>query len=125
MEDGHTPVDEEPTPAKASLQGLLARRLPTKVLDVPGVGQITIRGMTRLETLAMGKGDMDLAARERMMLVTAMVDPEIDNRDARAWQEASPAGELEAITNEIARLSGMLREQQKEETVRFPDGPES
>lgn len=84
-------------------------------------GTVLIRALSRDEALRItAKKDMSTQDRERHMLVAAMVDPPMDWRDVCAWQERAHAGDMERLTTEIARISGLLPEQAKEETVRFP-----
>jgi len=102
---------------------LLAKRLTTEELDVPDVGTIKIRALTRSEALQLGD-KKNTVERERHILVCAMVDPEMTYQDVKAWQDNATPGELEVITTAIARLSGMLDTSAKEVTGRFPDDPE-
>ena len=102
---------------------LTSRRLPTKDIPIEG-GVITVRALTRTESMQVGT-KKETIERERFMLVCAMVEPPMTYQDVKAWQDCSPAGELEMVTTEIARLSGMLPGQQEEITRRFPDdGPD-
>lgn len=111
-------------PRRLSKADLLAPDLPEEDYPWKG-GTIRIRALSREEALQVGDNKLDVKARERLILVMALVEPEIDNRDAGLWQRASKAGDLERLTQRIARMSGMLQEQLKEETNRFPDGSES
>jgi len=85
---------------------LLKPRCPSEEYEIPGVGTITVRGLTRLEAINM-QGMKGVATQERFMLVCGLVDPILTEADAAAWQRNSPAGELEPVTNLITRLSGM------------------
>lgn len=107
---------------RVSRARLLEARLSEKEIPVPGLGTIVIRALSREEALALTDDkNMSTKERERRLLVAAMVDPEVDHKDVVRWQKSAPAGEIEMITTEVARLSGMLEGQAKEETVRFPD----
>lgn len=86
---------------------LLAARLPTDEVSIPGVGTITIRGLSRYELLLAGKGTEDAALIERRMLSYAMVDPVLTVDEVAAWQKASPAGELGPVTTKMRELSGL------------------
>lgn len=91
------------------IKDLLEPRLDTEEYEIPGVGRITVRALTRFELLLGGKltGDQGAAVMEAHMLHFAMVDPEITFDQARAWQKACSAGELQPIVKLINRLSGI------------------
>ena len=86
---------------------LLANRLPTDDFEIPGIGTVRVRGLSRGEVYAIRKvstGDDDM---ERKTLARAMVDPEMTEDEIGQWQAASPAGELEPVTLKIHELSGL------------------
>jgi hypothetical protein len=94
---------------------LTTPRVPTGEVEIPGVGTITIRGLTRFELLLAGKtSGEDSVVMERKMLAFAMVDPEMSEKDAEEWQKASPAGELAPVVAKVNELSGIGHEAQKE-----------
>lgn len=108
---------------------LFKARLSEREVEVPGVGLVRIRSLSRLEVLDFRKrktgdgaplGD-DAAAFERAMLAAALVDPALSEDDARRWQAASSAGELEPVTDAIAELSGMKPDAAKEAVKQFRD----
>lgn len=88
-------------------QLLLKSRLPEADVDVPGVGTVRVRGLSRSEVMA-AQNIPDPAARERRMLALGMVDPQLTEAEAGQWQQASPAGELEPVTTRIGQLSGVV-----------------
>ena len=98
---------------------LFVLRLPQEDIEIPGVGTIRVRGLSRHEAVVMQaiKGSQE---QERIMLRFGMVDPQIDEADAKAWQSASPAGELEPVTQLISRLSGMGPQADKESYKSLP-----
>lgn len=100
---------------------LLAKRgIGTETVDLPGVGEVVVRGMSRAEALSMQKlGDLDAADMERRLLAVAMVEPALTEDEVRQWQEAAPAGELEPVTTAITRLSGLAVTAVKEEMKTF------
>lgn len=102
---------------------LLKPRLPEADVEVPGVGTVRVRGLTRDEVLVMRKatdnansidGPRTLVL-ERKMLASAMVDPPMTEAEIGQWQKAAPAGELEPITHKVQELSGMLDDAAKEQ----------
>lgn len=86
---------------------LFAKRLTEEEYELPGVGTITIRSLSREEAMRLRGKDMDYPTVERRMLAAAMVDPEMTEDDVLEWQSAADAGELEGVTRRIATISGL------------------
>lgn len=87
---------------------LTRNRLNSEAYDIPGVGRITVRGLSRFELLLAGKlGGDDVALLERHMISMAVVHPITSVSAAEAWQKAAPAGELQPIVALINQLSGV------------------
>jgi hypothetical protein len=88
---------------------LLAKRTgaaATKTVVVNGV-DVTVRALTRAEVLEAQKhhDGSDVATIEAAMLSVALVDPVMTVDEVRQWQEVSPAGELEPVTDALSELS--------------------
>lgn len=88
---------------------LSAPRFEEHTEMIEGVGEITYRALSRDEVLNgrernKGKSTAEI---ECYLVSLAMVDPELTPEDVTQWQRVSPAGELERITTQIMRLSGM------------------
>lgn len=100
--------------------------MPEGEVEVPGMGTVRVRGLSRAEQLLTVKqGDIDVAgnpditrvaAIERRMLAKAMVDPELTEDEVGQWQARATNGELEPVTEKVSELSGMLPGQAKELT---------
>lgn len=108
---------------------LFKARLAEREVEIPGIGTVRIRALSRQEVLDFRKrktadgdplGD-DAAAFERALVSTAMVDPQLSEDDVRQWQAASDAGELEPVTEAIAELSGMNKGASKQAVKQFRD----
>jgi len=102
---------------------LFETRLEEETYEIPEVGEVTYRAVSRTEQLYLTKID-DPVQREREMVVMAMVDPPMDINEVKRWQKASPGGELEHITVRIATISGMIDDEEetdKDVVKRFPD----
>lgn len=109
-----------------------ASGMPEADVEVPGMGTVRVRGLSRAEQLLTVKqGDIDaagnpditrVAAIERRMIARAMVDPELTEEEAGQWQTRATNGELEPVTEKISELSGMLPGQAKELTKSVPHG---
>lgn len=86
---------------------LLARRLGEAEYEIPGVGTVRMRGLSRAEVLELRSLEGGVAATDRRMLSLALVDPPVTEDDVATWQQNSNPGEIEALTLAIADLSGM------------------
>lgn len=87
-------------------EALFAPRLPEDDVEIPGVGTVRVRGLSRIEAMHVQAAN-GAEATERRILALGMVDPALTEADAGRWQKASPAGELEPVTTRIAELSGI------------------
>jgi hypothetical protein len=88
-------------------------RLAEEDVELPGVGTVRVRALSRAEALTVSDTEMPVATMEQRLLSMAMVDPVMTEADVAAWQEAASAGELEPITQVIQRLSGLTKESPK------------
>lgn len=102
-------------------EALLQQRFGVKEMEIPGVGTIKVRALTRGEALQVQGKEMAVADLERKLLSWAMVEPKLTEDDVRAWQDASPAGELQDVVDEIIRLSGMEKAAAKAAYQKFRD----
>jgi hypothetical protein len=91
---------------------LLAPRLAQDEVQVPGVGAVKVRGLTRAEVAKIGNRD-GLEA-ERMAISLAMVDPVLTEDEVGQWQESAPAMEIQPVLVRINELSGLTKQAQKE-----------
>lgn len=98
---------------------LFASRLKQEDVELEGLGTFRYRALSRAEVLSMRGKEVQFADMERDLLSAALVDPALTPDEVRQWQEASPAGELEPLTNAIMRLSGLAAESAKDVVKRF------
>lgn len=88
-------------------------------LDVPGVGVVTVRGLTREESHMVAKAsDKGTLHAEIQMAVLGLVDPEVTFAEAKLLAKR-PAGVLQIITDAIEVLSGLEEGARKEARARF------
>lgn len=92
---------------------LLKRRLATDTVPVPGLGEVTVRGLTRAEVNHIGKG-ADPLETERRALALGMVEPELTEDEVGVWQDNAPAMEIQPVLQRINELSGLTKQVQKE-----------
>lgn len=102
---------------------LLKARVPEGQYEIPGVGVVRFRALTRGEGLSIKDREMGVAEAERKLLSLALIDPKLTEDEVRVWQENSPAGELEPVTHEIMRLSGMVTRAARDAYESFRGGP--
>jgi hypothetical protein len=95
-------------------EALFRPRLPEDDVQVPGVGTVRVRGLSRVEVLqarkATDEATMDgprMLTLERKMLAAALVDPALSEAEVGKWQAVAPAGELVPLIQAIERLSGL------------------
>ncbi|HEY9418034.1 MAG TPA: hypothetical protein VIQ30_25015 [Pseudonocardia sp.] len=108
---------------------LFKSRLNEADVEIPDVGTVRVRGLSRVEVLAVRKAtdteQMDgprALVLERKMLAAAMVDPELSEAEVGQWQQASVAGELEPVVRKVQELSGMLDDAPKVAVKTFRGG---
>lgn len=86
---------------------LFSRRIAEDDVEIPGVGTVRIRALSREEALAVRDKRMPIEQLERKVLSAAMVDPKLTADEVAQWQAASSAGEIERVMHAILELSGM------------------
>jgi len=96
-------------------ESLLKPRLGEATVDIPGVGTVRVRALTRGEVMVVRKAtdteQMDgprALVLERKLLAKAMVDPPLTEDEVGRWQEVSAAGELEPVVAAVQELSGLV-----------------
>lgn len=99
--------------------------LNTDTIEIPDVGAITVRGLSRFEFLvAQKKYPDDALKQERYILSNAVLDPAgLTEDDIADWQKASGPMEINEVANVVNRLSGIGKDAQKEAYKSFRDEP--
>lgn len=84
-------------------------------------GTVTVKGLNRAEAIQIGEAK-SILDRDRKLVSWGMVDPELTYQDVERWQkQPGSAGEIELVSEAIARLSGLLEGSDKEAYQRFPE----
>lgn len=105
---------------------LLKSRLEEADVEIPGVGTVRVRALSRAEVLDVQKlQDKGTARMERRMLSLAMVDPQLTEAEVGEWQQASAAGEMEPVGLKVQELSGMLEGADKAAYKEFESDPDT
>lgn len=86
---------------------ILARKTGRGTATLPDGSTVDIRALTRNEVLEMQESGRSLAERDNFIVAKGMTDPELSEADVAAWADNGGAGDLVAITEAIAVLSGL------------------
>lgn len=103
-----------------SKETFLKSQLPENTMEVPGVGTIRIRGLSRAEVLKFT--GLDSNERENAWLAAGIVDPDLSEEDVRAWRESAISKTVNTVVEAILELSGMLERSEAELRRSFPGG---
>jgi hypothetical protein len=88
---------------------LASASVPTEDYDMPRVGLIKLKGLTRQESLEVGQAK-NLVEQDRLLIMHGIAEPKLNYKDVETLSATMSSGTLEEITQAIARLSGMLKE---------------
>ena len=92
---------------------LFKSRLGEADVELPGLGVVRVRGLTREEMLHAPKAEDEPLLMERYMLATALVDPVLTQDEVARWQSVSPADEMTPLVHKINELSGIGKPAEK------------
>lgn len=98
---------------------LLRSRMPEADVEIPGVGTVRVRGLSRAEVLTFQ--ELEPADRERKWFAAAMVEPKLTEEEVEQWRSATTFAELELVSEKIAELSGMGETSVKDATKSTAD----
>lgn len=87
---------------------ILARKggVKTEQFDIPGVGTVVIRGLTRNEALQVRDAETT-ADKDNTLISHGLVEPKMSVDDVAAWADNESAGVMAALSERIGELSGM------------------
>lgn len=103
---------------------LLTKRIDPDVgepVELPGVGTVIVRGLTRFELALSGKDTDDPAEIEANSVSLAMLDPKLTPAEVQEWMRGAPAGEVNRVTLKIRQLSGLTEGAQKSNVAEVRD----
>lgn len=93
---------------KASKADLLNKKASApEEMEVPGVGTVVIRPLTRAEALSMQDIEMCADLMEQKLLALSMIEPKLTEDEVAEWQAVSPAGLMHDVVMRIIEISGM------------------
>lgn len=99
---------------------ILARKTGKGAATLPDGSTVAIRALTRDEVLA-SQGLDSLADRDNYIVATGMTDPKLSIEDVAAWAAEGDAGDLVAVTDGIAELSGLKQGADKSNLAEIRD----
>lgn len=79
----------------------------TAVVTIEGVGDITVRALSRMEFIRSLKLEDNRLKQEQFILSRAIVDPVMTEDDVAAWQRVSGFEEINSVATKINELSGI------------------
>lgn len=100
---------------------LFKKRLQEEEIEIPGVGTVRVRALSRSEAMKFEGIKLEVEVIERKMLAVALVDPVLTEDEIGQWQQASSAGEITTVLLAVLRLSGMETESLKQAVKQFRD----
>ncbi len=92
--------------AHLTREQILARKTGKGTSTLPDGTTVAIRSLTRDEILEAQEAE-SLAERDNIIVARGMTDPVLSVEDVAAWAANGAAGDLTAITDDIAELSGL------------------
>lgn len=110
--------------AMLTREQILARKLGRGVATLPDGSTVEIRALTRDEVLE----SQDLAttgAKDTFIIATGMTNPKLTIEEVAAWAASSDAGDLVAVSNAIAVVSGLRPGAAKEAVKEFEANPDA
>lgn len=114
----------------SAIDALTRVDLPEEEYTIPRTGlALTLRALTHDEALTLEeygkKEDVTNAMYEQRMLALALMWPKMTGGQVKAWQRASPAGEINGVVKVVMRLSGMGEDAAKAAYKSVPEEPDS
>ena len=91
----------------ADKEAFLKAAPPRGEVDIPDVGPVGVRGLTRQEALSLRDLVGGPGAIERRIIHLGMTDPALTEAEVEAWYGSAPAGHTDRLVNAISALSGL------------------
>lgn len=98
---------------------LFKPRTPEREVEIPNVGTVRVRALTRAEVTPLVGREIELDVLERKLLTLAMVNPVLTEDEVDRWYDAAPAGELNPVLDAIRDMSGVKASDPREAYHRF------
>lgn len=103
------------------LDALLAdSELDTETFELDGIGQVTIRSLTRQQAVKVADAEGGVE-REVRILAYGLAEPKLTLDQAKQVIQKRSAGQIQGLMEAISRLSGLMEGSQKEARATFRD----
>lgn len=87
---------------------ILSRKTGKGKATLPDGSQVAVRALTRDEILA-SQELSSLAGKDNFIVATGLTDPQMSVEDVAVWAANGDAGDLVAVSDRIAELSGLKK----------------
>lgn len=101
-------------------EALFRPRCPEADVELPGVGTVRVRGLTRAQIVEIAKKSNNGEDMEARSLSWALVDPQLTEDEVRQWIAVAPFGEIEQLSQRVNQLSGIAGRADKEAYKSLP-----
>jgi hypothetical protein len=99
-----------------------ARVLAHATVEVPGVGEVEVRGLSRAEVVQMQSYD-SIDEMEIASIAAGLADPVLSAEEVTQWRSTKDSAEIMPVSDKILELSGLLPDQQAEAERSFCPEP--
>jgi hypothetical protein len=89
-------------------ESILARKTGRGIATLPDGSTVAIRALTRDEILEF-QGMDTLSEKDNYLVAAGMTDPKMSVEDVASWGASADAGDLTAVSDAIAELSGLKK----------------
>lgn len=104
---------------------LFKPRLPEDEVEIPGLGTVRVRALSRAEVVDELKAGDESVPFECRLVALAMVEPTLTVDEVAEWRRVSLPDEVEAVTRKINDLSGLTKESAKDAYKEFEADPDA
>jgi hypothetical protein len=104
---------------------LLKPRLPEAVVEIPGLGEVRIRGLSRTQVQSvLALHEVDPGRSDPLFLSYGLVDPSLTEEEATLLLNSTPVMELQPVFDKIKAISGLEEGAEKAAIKSLPHGPD-
>jgi hypothetical protein len=100
---------------------LLAATLPQAPVEVPGVGSVIVRSLSRDQVVRL-QACPNPGVLENETLAAGMVEPALTVEEAAAWRAVADNDAVKVVSDRILQLSGLVEGSQTDKERRFRAG---
>lgn len=98
------------------------RVLRHETVEIPDVGEVKVRGLSRAEVVQM-QAFANIDEMEVATLAAGLVEPALSADEVKQWRSTRDSAEIQPVCDKILELSGLLPDQQTEAERSFRTEP--